>query len=183
MGASDSSSLAPEQEPHSHPWELKGWGWGAHGKEQFDLVQLLFILHRHCARHWGYLYLQNSPGGALSLGSPDVKEGPLGQVQGAAAFREVRAEGLGLVWGAQERSVRARHVGRVCKGSKDPSYGVLRPESQCTGPGVRYFSLLVLSPGIQRSTKGLQAKAASPGELLSLSHLCWALRPVGTGSE
>lgn len=39
-------SLGQELPPH--PWELKGWGW-ARCKEQFSLVQLVFIRHRQ----WG----------------------------------------------------------------------------------------------------------------------------------
>lgn len=102
----------------------------------------MFILHGCCAGHLGYL--QIPLGDALCPGRTDITEEPSVQMRWAAVSIEDGAEGLCLVWGAQERSVRTRHRGRACKGSKDPSCRVLRPEFQCPGLRARYFSPLVL---------------------------------------
>lgn len=96
----------------------------------------------------------------------------------AAACVEDAAEGLCLVWGAQERSVGTRHISRACKDSKDRSCRVLRPEFQCPGLRAHYFSPLILCD--TEKHKGAAGKGWLPGGAPSPVR---ALRPEGRGSE
>lgn len=109
VGASGPSSPTPEWEPHSHPWKLKGWEWRL-GKERFDF-QLLFLLQSHYARHWGHL--PNSPGGHSVSWECRHKRGTISASRVGRSIQEDGAEGLGVVWAAQEGSARARHMGRA----------------------------------------------------------------------
>lgn len=91
----------PQPESQLPPWGAEKLGGRVYCREQLNLVQLTFIIHRGCARHWGYL--PNARRASPSPGSTDI--------EGELSAREMGPQppwrmSRGLVQGAQEISLR-----------------------------------------------------------------------------